>query len=127
MGGADASGDGADAADPSDENLDPAPAKPAADTPKKHRPGRKAGAIVVMVDGHLALYLERGGKSLLAFDLEPAVVDAAARSLTSTLRGTLPKLRIEKVNGDFAVGTPVGKALVESGFVATPQGLRLRA
>ncbi|MBH0109781.1 ATP-dependent helicase [Salinibacterium sp. NG22] len=127
LGGADASGDGADAADPSDENLDPAPAKPAADTPKKHRPGRKAGAIVVMVDGHLTLYLERGGKSLLAFDLEPAVVDAATRSLTSTLRGTLPKLRIEKVNGDFAVGTPVGKALVEAGFVATPQGLRLRA
>ncbi|MGZ0211997.1 MAG: ATP-dependent helicase [Actinomycetales bacterium] len=104
-----------------------ASAKPAADSPKKHRPGRKAGAIVVMVDGHLALYLERGGKSLLAFDLEPAVVDAATRSLTSTLRGTLPKLRIEKVNGDFAVGTPVGKALVEAGFVATPQGLRLRA
>ncbi|MBH0053234.1 ATP-dependent helicase [Salinibacterium sp. SWN139] len=102
-------------------------AKSAADAPKKHRPGRKAGAVVVMVDGHLALYLERGGKSLLAFDLEPAVVDAATRSLTSTLRGTLPKLRIEKVNGDFAVGTPVGKALVEAGFVATPQGLRLRA
>ncbi|WP_339619046.1 ATP-dependent helicase [uncultured Salinibacterium sp.] len=127
LGGEDAGGDGADAADPSDENLDPAPAKPAADSPKKHRPGRKAGAIIVMVDGHLALYLERGGKSLLAFDLEPAVVDAATRSLTSTLRGTLPKLRIEKVNGDFAVGTPVGKALVEAGFVATPQGLRLRA
>ncbi|GAA1227963.1 ATP-dependent helicase [Rhodoglobus aureus] len=102
-------------------------AKSAADAPKKHRPGRKAGAIVVLVDGHLALYLERGGKSLLAFDLEPAVVDAATRSLTSTLRGTLPKLRIEKVNGDFAVGTPVGKALVEAGFVPTPQGLRLRA
>jgi len=98
-----------------------------ADAKKKHRPGRKAGAIVVLVDGHLALYLERGGKSLLAFDLEPAVVNAATRSLTSTLRGTLPKLRIEKVNGDFAVGTPVGKALVEAGFVATPQGLRLRA
>ncbi|WP_341952935.1 DEAD/DEAH box helicase [Salinibacterium sp. TMP30] len=104
-----------------------ASAKSRADAPKKHRPGRKAGAIVVLVDGHLALYLERGGKSLLAFDTEPAVVDAATRSLTSTLRGTLPKLRIEKVNGDFAVGTPVGKALVEAGFVATPQGLRLRA
>jgi len=102
-------------------------AKPPADSPKKHRPGRKAGAIVVLVDGHLALYLERGGKSLLAFDSEPAVIEAATRSLTNTLRGTLPKLRIERVNGDFAVGTPVGIALVEAGFVATPQGLRLRA
>jgi len=97
------------------------------DSPKKHRPGRKAGAVVVLVDGHLSLYLERGGKSLLAFDTEPAVVEAATRSLTDTLRGTLPKLRIERVNGDFAVDTPVGKALVEAGFVATPQGLRLRA
>jgi ATP-dependent Lhr-like helicase len=127
LGGEAAGSDAGDAAGLSDENLDAAPATAAADAPKKHRPGRKAGAVVVMVDGHLALYLERGGKSLLAFDLEPAVVDAATRSLTSTLRGTLPKLRIEKVNGDFAVGTPVGKALVEAGFVATPQGLRLRA
>jgi len=126
-GGGAAAGAGAAAGDPASAVSATASAKPAADSPKKHRPGRKAGAIVVLVDGHLSLYLERGGKSLLAFDLEPAVVDAATRSLTSTLRGTLPKLRIEKVNGDFAVGTPVGKALVEAGFVATPQGLRLRA
>ena len=32
-----------------------------------HRPGRKAGALVVMVDGALVLYVERGGKTLLAF------------------------------------------------------------
>jgi len=125
LGGEDATSDANDATER--DSAAAASAKPAADSPKKHRPGRKAGAVVVLVDGHLALYLERGGKSLLAFDTEPAVVDAATRSLTSTLRGTLPKLRIEKVNGDFAVGTPVGKALVEAGFVATPQGLRLRA
>ena len=32
-----------------------------------HRPGRKAGAIVVLVDGELTLYVERGGKTLLTF------------------------------------------------------------
>jgi len=127
LGGEDAGSDASDETEPGTATAAASSAKPGADSPKKHRPGRKAGAIVVLVDGHLSLYLERGGKSLLAFDLEPAVVDAATRSLTSTLRGTLPKLRIEKVNGDFAVGTPVGKALVEAGFVATPQGLRLRA
>jgi ATP-dependent Lhr-like helicase len=36
-----------------------------------HRPGRKAGGLVVLVDGQLVLYVERGGKSLLVFD--PAV------------------------------------------------------
>src|SRR5699024_6008607 len=32
-----------------------------------HRPGRKAGAYVVLVNGQLVLYLERGGKTLLQF------------------------------------------------------------
>ena len=32
-----------------------------------HRPGRKAGALVGRVDGALVLYVERGGKTLLAF------------------------------------------------------------
>ena len=35
--------------------------------PPGHRPGRKAGALVVLVDGELALYVERGGRTLLTF------------------------------------------------------------
>ena len=36
-----------------------------------HRPGRKAGALVVLVDGELVLYVERGGKSLLSLERRP--------------------------------------------------------
>ena len=38
-----------------------------------HRPGRKAGALVVLVDGCLTLYVERGGKTLLTWsdDADP--------------------------------------------------------
>ena len=36
-----------------------------------HKPGRKAGSLVVLVDGELALYMERGGKTLLAWPSEP--------------------------------------------------------
>ena len=32
-----------------------------------HRAGRKAGALVVLVDGELVLYVERGGKTLLSW------------------------------------------------------------
>src|SRR6185369_5843866 len=32
-----------------------------------HRAGRKAGALVVTVDGDLALYVERGGRTLLSY------------------------------------------------------------
>lgn len=42
-----------------------------------HKPGRKAGALVVLVEGTLILYVERGGKTLLSYgpeeDLRPAV------------------------------------------------------
>ncbi|MCE0446083.1 hypothetical protein LT493_18060 [Streptomyces tricolor] len=39
-----------------------------------HKPGRKAGSLVVLVEGELTLYMERGGKTLLAW---PAAPDTA--------------------------------------------------
>ncbi|MET0128446.1 MAG: crosslink repair DNA glycosylase YcaQ family protein, partial [Solirubrobacterales bacterium] len=111
-------------------------------TSEGHRPGRKAGALVTLVDGALALYVERGGKTVLTFPApQPSSEDAsgegdaergerfllaAAESLTTTIRATGGRIRVEKVDGEFAVGTPLGQALTASGFAATPQGLRLR-
>ena len=46
-----------------------------------HRPGRKAGALVVLVDGELAWFLERGGRSLLNFTDDPEAHHAAAGAL----------------------------------------------
>ncbi|MBI5160126.1 MAG: ATP-dependent helicase [Micrococcales bacterium] len=99
-----------------------------------HRPGRKAGALVVLVDGRLALYSERGGKTLLSFpglghedpDRAAALVEAAAGSLAGTIRATGGWMRVERIDGEFAVGTPLGEALARAGFAPTPQGLRLR-
>ena len=92
-----------------------------------HRPGRKAGALVVMVDGALVLYVERGGKTVLTFTSDEEVLRVAAASLASTVRSRLGKLRIERVDGEFSIGTPLGVLLAEAGFAPTPQGLRLRA
>lgn len=36
-----------------------------------HKPGRKAGSLVVLVDGELTLYVERGGKTVLAWPADP--------------------------------------------------------
>ncbi|WP_416393941.1 MULTISPECIES: DEAD/DEAH box helicase [unclassified Curtobacterium] len=119
----DAAGSADSTADRSGAAADPAPAKT---TGRGHRPGRKAGALVTTVDGHLAVYVERGGKSVLTFTDDPADLAVAAASIAATVRTGLRKLSVERVNGDFVLETPLGSALREAGFTATPQGLRLR-
>jgi ATP-dependent helicase Lhr and Lhr-like helicase len=98
----------------------------------RHRPGRKAGAVVVLVGGRLVLYLERGGRSLLSFTEDPSVLAAAAGALTATARtGHLGRLTVQRVDGaellDRAtLDRPVVRALTAAGFATTPRGLRLR-
>ncbi len=92
-----------------------------------HRPGRKAGGLVVLVDGALVLYLERGGRTVLAFDDDPDVLRAATADLATTSRARkLETLTVEKINGESVYGTPFALALQEAGFVATPRGYTLR-
>lgn len=93
-----------------------------------HRPGRKAGALVVMVDGALVLYVERGGKTLLTFSQDEAVLTVAAQALVDVVRrGAVDKLVMEKVNGHDLLETPIAVALAAAGAYSTPKGLRIRA
>ncbi|MDQ0642637.1 ATP-dependent helicase [Microbacterium murale] len=92
-----------------------------------HRPGRKAGGLVVLVDGSLVLYLERGGRTVLAFDDDPELLRAAASDLVKISRARrLETLTVEKINGEAIYGTDFAMALQEAGFVATPRGFALR-
>jgi len=94
-----------------------------------HKPGRKAGALVVLVDGALTLYVERGGKTLLSWTDDPAFLQSAADALALAVReGALGKLTVEKADGDPVLGSdhPLAAALAGAGFHATPRGLRLR-
>ena len=92
-----------------------------------HRPGRKAGGLVVIVDGALVLYLERGGKSALVFTDDEDVLAAAAADLAATARARrLDTLTVEQINGAFVYGSATGRALRAAGFVESPRGLTLR-
>ncbi|WP_226345301.1 Lhr family ATP-dependent helicase [Agilicoccus flavus] len=94
-----------------------------------HRPGRKAGALVVLHDGRLTAYVERGGKSLLAFCDEPGPLAETATALAGAVTdGRLGALAVERVDGEAALRSehPIGAALREAGFVTTPRGLRMR-
>ncbi|XBB69294.1 ATP-dependent helicase [Nocardioides sp. WV_118_6] len=95
-----------------------------------HRPGRKAGGLVVLVDGALVLYVERGGRTLLTWSDEPDLLTPAAEALSTTVRrGTLGQLTVEKADGTALLGSggPLRDALAAAGFIATPRGLRIRA
>ncbi len=96
-----------------------------------HRPGRKAGALVVMVDGELVLYVERGGRTLLTWSDDADRLGPATMSLAEAARrGSLGRLTVERADGAALLGggsTPLREALDAAGFVATPRGLRLRS
>lgn len=104
---------------------------PTAETGPGHRPGRKAGALVVLVDGALVLYVERGGRTLLTFSDDHERLTPACGALADAVRrGQLGRLTVERADGEQVLGsgsTPLREALTAAGFVATPKGLRIRA
>jgi ATP-dependent Lhr-like helicase len=83
------------------------------------RMARVAGAYVVLVDGELRLYLERGGRSLLTRGLVrvehlQALVAAATRA---------GKVEVRQVDGAPTRQSPIAALLAEAGFGPTPRGM----
>ena len=114
-------------ADGASTSVDPAPRRSTAAT--RHRPGRKAGSLVVLHRGHLVLYLERGGRTLLTWSQDPDVLGAAAQTLAGFVRrGAIGVLTVQRIDGEKALGSthPVATALTEAGFHTSPTGFRLR-
>jgi ATP-dependent Lhr-like helicase len=96
------------------------------------RPGRKAGALVVLVDGELVWFLERGGRSLLSFADDDADANHAAAVALADLvaTGRVNSILIERINSAPVLAAQVCAAVVaalsDAGFARTPRGLRLR-
>jgi ATP-dependent Lhr-like helicase len=91
------------------------------------RPGRTAGAYVVLLGGRLVAHLERGGRTLTTFgdpSEAPHWVPALASLVTS---GRRRKLELATIDGDAASGSPVAGPLRDIGFTDGYRGLMLRA
>ena len=106
------------------------------------RPARAAGAYLVLVDEEPALYLERGGRSLLtlidphagagalagAFADQGGPLRAALEALAEAVReGRLPRVSLERIDGEPAMGSPLADLLIELGFSSGPRRLTLSA
>ncbi len=88
---------------------------------------------MVLVDGELVVYVERGGRTLLTFaDRRRRRCCRPLGALASPCvrRGALGRLTVERADGENILarrpGTRAAPALEAAGFVATPRGLRLR-
>ena len=82
------------------------------------RPARAAGAYVVVEDGALKLYLERGGRSLLTF----GQVDVGhVAALMAVLKQV--KVEIQRVDGAEVTASALSPLLREAGFGSSPRGM----
>lgn len=94
-----------------------------------HRPNRGPGGLVMLDDGALIAYLERGARTLLVFTDpdDQRLTRALALLGRSVEAGRIDELTIERINGQPALEAPqIAPALAISGFVMVPQGFRRR-
>jgi ATP-dependent Lhr-like helicase len=89
------------------------------------RPARAAGAHVVLVDGELAVYVERGGRTLLTFGDLPVRLWADA-IVAAHKEGRVPRLSVERVDDVPARSSPAADDLRAAGFADGYRGLTLR-
>ncbi|MBA3261416.1 MAG: hypothetical protein H0T69_02840, partial [Thermoleophilaceae bacterium] len=93
------------------------------------RPARVPGAYLVTIDAEPVLYVERGGKGLLPLrGVEEDWLRPALEALAEAVRrGRVPRLGIERFDGEPVVGSETGELLVELGFRQSPRRLTLSA
>jgi ATP-dependent Lhr-like helicase len=92
-------------------------------------PSRTFGAEVVLLDGVPVLYLERGGRSLLALrEPEPEWMDQAIAALAEWIRsGRGRRVSVERFDGVSVFGSVAEPVMLEAGFFSGLRGLELRS
>ena len=89
------------------------------------RPARTPGAYVLLKDGNPIIYVERGGKGIVRLvELEGEDLVAAIGRLADAAREKLiPKLGIERVDGEPVFGSGLEEQIIAAGFSRQPRKL----
>ncbi len=93
--------------------------------PGGRRPSRTPGAYVLVRDGEPLLFVERGGRGILRLrELEDEALAEAIGELARAAReGRLPRLGIERLDGEPVIGSGLEGMLVAAGFSRQPRRL----
>jgi ATP-dependent Lhr-like helicase len=93
------------------------------------RAARVAGAYVVLLDGSPALFVERGGRSLVPLrDPDEGWLREALAALVENMpRMRLKRLAVERFDGRAVGETEIMPLLLEAGFLAGPRRAVLRS
>ena len=88
------------------------------------RAGRP-GAYVLLRDGEPLLFVERGGRGILRLaELDGEALAEAVGELAAAAReGLLPRLAIERLDGEPVIGSGLEETLIEAGFSRQPRRL----
>jgi ATP-dependent helicase Lhr and Lhr-like helicase len=91
-----------------------------------HKPTRRVGALTTILAGRCVLHLERGGKSLLTFTDDEAVLLRALESLTDAVARLGGRRRVlEQVDGRSSLDAELTPLLDRAGLRRTPRGYRI--
>ena len=90
--------------------------------------GGSAGAHVVLLGGEPALYVERGGRSLVPLrDPDDEWLRVTLDALVAHVRrGGAKRLAVERFDGEPVGESTIFPLLIEAGFVAGPRRAVLR-
>jgi ATP-dependent helicase Lhr and Lhr-like helicase len=97
--------------------------------PSGRRPARAPGAHLLTRDGAPVVYVERGGRGIVRLtELSDEELTAAIGALAEAVAaGRLPKLAIEKLDGEPVIGSGQEDLLLGAGFSRGPRKLTLAA
>jgi ATP-dependent Lhr-like helicase len=89
------------------------------------RPSRTPGAYVLLRDGDPLLFVERGGRGILRLTNlgGDAFAEAVGELASAAHDGVLPRLAIERVDGEPVIGSGLEETLIEAGFHRQPRRL----
>ncbi|MGE0507131.1 MAG: helicase-related protein, partial [Solirubrobacterales bacterium] len=93
------------------------------------KPGRTPGAHLLLRDGEPEIFVERGGRGVLRLRrMSEEELGSAMRALADAVSaGQLPKLAIEKLDGEAVIGSGHEEALLGAGFSRGPRKLTASA